>query len=227
MAKILGIVDVVMVEGGALPGEHASGGLRERKMRAARRAMEAAAVQIAYDDGIGAVTVDRVCAAALVSRSTFFNYFSALEQAIFGTALTYPPEVTDRILAAHADDLVVAAALIVMEMVRGEPDDEVTRLRYALFAREPGTTSAVSWGSHESRERLIDVIAAWLDAHPEHARLPEADHRTEARLTVSFAIALGDEVQRGAREVDGVVHIDDGALRTARQRLAAIGALPA
>lgn len=214
-----------MVDGGALPGGHASGGLRERKMRAARRAMEAAAVQIAYDDGIGAVTVDRVCAAALVSRSTFFNYFPSLDEAIFGPALTYPREVTDRILGAHADDLVVAASLIVMEMVRGRPDDEVTRLRFALFAREPGTTSAVSWASHESRERLVDVIAAWLDAHPEHARLSDADHRTEARLTVAFSIALGDEVQRGAHEVDGVVHIDDDALRTARQRLAAISAL--
>ncbi|SFI19901.1 MULTISPECIES: TetR/AcrR family transcriptional regulator [Microbacterium] len=199
-------------------------GLRERKRRAARRAMEQAAVDIAYDEGVGAVTVDRVCAAALVSRSTFFNYFSSLEQAIFGAALEYDPQLTDDILGRHSDDLVVAASRIVMESVRGAVDDDLTRRRFALFAREPGTTSAVSWASHESRERLIAVIAAWLDAHPEHARLADPDHTAEARLTVAFAIALGDEVQRDAREVDGEVRIDLETFRTARRRMAAISA---
>lgn len=198
-------------------------GLRELKRRSARRAMENAAVDLAYDEGVRAVTVERVCAAAMVSRSTFFNYFTSLEQAIFGAALEYDPALTDRILARYPDDLVVAASVIVMESVRGA-DDEMTRRRLALFTREPGTTSAVSWASHESRERLIAVIAAWLDAHPERARLTDADHATEARLTVAFAIALGDEVQRDAREVDGDVRIDPEAFRAARRRMAAISA---
>lgn len=199
-------------------------GLREHKRRAARLAMESAAVDIAYDEGVRAVTVERVCAAAMVSRSTFFNYFASLEEAIFGSALEYDPQLTDGILARHCNDLVVAASVIVMESVRGKSDDPVTRRRLALFMREPGTTSAVSWASHESRERLIAVIAAWLDAHPEHARLSDADHTTEARLTVSFSIALGDEVQRDAREIDGEVVIDVEAFRTARRRMAAISA---
>jgi len=186
--------------------------------------MERAAVDIAYAEGVDAVTVDRVCEAAMVSRSTFFNYFSALEEAIFGSALEYDPDLTETILDRHPDDLVVAASLIVMESVRGQADDEVTRRRFALFAREPGITSKVSWSSHESRERLIAVVAAWLDRHPEHARLADADHQTEARLTVAFSIMLGDEVQRFAREIDGVVQIDPEAFRTARQRMAAISA---
>ncbi|MCR2825589.1 TetR/AcrR family transcriptional regulator [Microbacterium sp. zg.Y909] len=197
-------------------------GLRERKRRAAKRAMERAAVDIAYDEGVSAVTVDRVCEAAMVSRSTFFNYFSSLEQAIFGSPLSYDPELTEEILSQHPDDLVLAASLIVMESVRGQADDEVTRRRFALFAREPGTTSRVSWASHQSREGLIAVVAAWLDRHPERARLTDADHQTEARLTVAFSIMLGDEVQRFAREVDGVVLIEPETFRTARRRMAAI-----
>ncbi len=199
-----------------------SEGLRERKMRAARRAMERAAVDIAYDEGVQAVTVDRVCTAALVSRSTFFNYFATLDEAIFGSALDYDPSATDEILSQHPGDLVVAACLIVMEAVRGQADDDVTRRRFALFAREPGTTSAVSWASHESRERLVGVVEAWLDAHPEHARLGADDHATEARLTVGLSIALGDEVLHGVRERDGEVPIDAATLRTARTRMAAI-----
>lgn len=197
-------------------------GLREIKMRAARRAMEHAAVDIAYDEGTQAVTVDRVCAAALVSRSTFFNYFASLDEAIFGSALEYDRAVADGILSRHPRDLVVAACLIVMDAVRGQADDDLTRRRFALFAREPGTTSAVSWASHESRERLVDVLETWLDAHPEHARLGAGDHATEARLTVGLSIALGDEVLRGARERDGEVRIDEAALRAVRARMSAI-----
>lgn len=199
-----------------------SEGLRERKMRVARRAMERAAVDIAYDEGVQAVTVDRVCAAVPVSRSTFFNYFASLEEAIFGSALSYDSQVTDAILSRHPDDLVVAACLIVMDAVRGQSDDEVTRRRFALFAREPGTTSAVSWASHESRERLVAVIEAWLDGHPGQARLSHGGHAVEARQTVGLSIALGDEVLQDVREVDGEVSVDLATLRAARARMSAI-----
>lgn len=197
-------------------------GLRELKMRAARRAMESAAVEIAYDEGIAAVTVDRICAAALVSRSTFFNYFASLEEAIFGSALVYAPESAADILARHSSDLVIAASLIVMDAVRGQSVDTVTRKRFALFVREPGTTSAVSWASHESRERLVGVIESWLDRHPENARLSGAGHSTEARLAVGLSIALGDEVLRHVREVDGELPVELDELQAAQRRMAAI-----
>ena len=125
-------------------------GLREKKMRVARRAMEEAAVGLAYDEGVHAVTVDRICETAMVSRSTFFNYFPSLEHAIFGSALVYDPVLTERILRANRDDLVIAASRIVMESVRGQGDDEILRKRFALFAREPGTTTTVSWGAEAS-----------------------------------------------------------------------------
>ncbi|GAA3875739.1 hypothetical protein GCM10022381_18040 [Leifsonia kafniensis] len=202
-----------------------SEGLRERKMRAARRAMEGAAVQLAYDEGARAVTVERVCAAAMVSRSTFFNYFASLDEAIFGSALVYDPGLTEDILTRHSRDLVVAASLIVMESVRGQADDVVTQRRFALFVRGLGTASTVSWASNESRERLVGVIAAWLDTHPEHARLADADHATEARLTVGLSIALGDEALRHVREVDGEFPVDASVFQAARRRMAAISKL--
>lgn len=200
-------------------------GLRERKRRAARHAMESAAVDIAYEEGVRAVTVDRVCDMAIVSRSTFFNYFSSLEEAIFGSALEYDQELTERILTEHSHDLVTAGSLIVMESVRLAADESITQRRLALFMREPGTTSAVSWSSHESRDRLVEVIKAWLDAHPRDAKLLNGDHATEARLTVGLSIALGDEVQRHAREVDGVVVIDPDAFEVARHHMAGIAPL--
>ncbi|WP_417505268.1 hypothetical protein [Microbacterium sp.] len=83
-----------------------------------------------------------------------------------------------------------------MESVRGQGDDEILRKRFALFARELGTTTTVSWGAEASRAGLQDVIENWLDAHPASARLVDTDHATEARMIVNFSITLGDEVMR-------------------------------
>ena len=202
-----------------------SEGLRERKVRLSRWRMEKAAVDLAYENGIGSVTVEQVCAAADVSRSTFFNYFPSLETAIFGAPLEYDPALTERLLTVHGGDLVVAASLIVTESVRGQDNDEVARRRLALFARQPGTTTAVSWSSHVSRERLVDVIRSWLETHPELARLP-GDLDTEARLIVAMSISVSDEGIRELEEVDGEVAIDPEPYRRARRCLARVLADP-
>ncbi|MFV0632473.1 TetR family transcriptional regulator [Demequina sp.] len=197
-------------------------GLRARKRRATARLIEQTAVQIAYDEGIDAVTVDRVCDGAMVSRSTFFNYFPSLEQAIFGAPLQYDSALTARILAEHGGDLVIAASFIVMESVRGARDDDVTRQRFALFSREPGVTNAVSWASHDSREGLVGVLRRWLDANPGMARLPETDHEAEARVAVSLSIALGDEVMRMVPSSDDQFPVPATAILEARERLARV-----
>lgn len=57
---------------------------------------------------------------------------------------------------------------------------------------------------------------------PSVEQAPGVDHATEARLTVGLSIALGDEVQRHAREVDGEVVVAPETFRTARQRIAAV-----
>lgn len=197
-------------------------GLRERKRQLTHRTLEAAAVNIAYEEGVAAVTVERVCDTAMVSRSTFFNYFTSIDVAIWGSALEYDPALTREVLEANSDDLIVAASLLVIRSVRGAPGDEITRRRFALFMREPGVGTAVSWASHTSRSRLIAVLTQWLDEHPDHARLPNHQHETEARIAVSLSIALGDELTRHFREVDGEFVIDPEVVRAARRRMATV-----
>lgn len=204
-----------------------SGGLRQQKMRATRLAMEQVAVDIAYEEGIPAVTVERICARAKVSRSTFFNYFPTLEYALYGAPLEYDPQLTNAVLEEYHHDLVSASSLIVMRSVRSSSDNEVARKRYALFVRYPGTTSRVSWNADTSRNGVIKVIREWLEAHPEHARLPHLPAETEARLSVHLSILLGEELQRHAIEVDGEYVIAPDAHREVQEQLAALIAVPA
>ncbi|GAA1494748.1 TetR/AcrR family transcriptional regulator [Curtobacterium herbarum] len=68
----------------------AAPGLRERKRRATRLAIQQAALRIAIEHGLSAVTVDEVSRRADVSPRTFFNYFPSKEQAILGDDPTLP-----------------------------------------------------------------------------------------------------------------------------------------
>jgi AcrR family transcriptional regulator len=57
-------------------------GLRERKKLATRQALCDAALKLALDEGVGALTPERIADAVHVSPRTFRNYFSSKEEAI-------------------------------------------------------------------------------------------------------------------------------------------------
>ena len=59
-----------------------TGGLRERKKEATRRALHEAAVRLAVEHGLERVTVEAIADAAGVSRRTFSNYFADKEDAV-------------------------------------------------------------------------------------------------------------------------------------------------
>jgi AcrR family transcriptional regulator len=67
-------------------------GLRERKRRATKTAIQQAALRIAIDEGLGAVTVDEISRRADISPRTFFNYFTSKDQALLGEDPTLPSD---------------------------------------------------------------------------------------------------------------------------------------
>ena len=173
-------------------------GLRERKRRATERSIETVSVRIALEEGVEAVTVDRVCDEVMVSRSTFFNYFSSREQAIFGKPLNFVSERTQEVLEKYGDSLPVAASALVVDALTGGPNgDELTRQRLQIFVKQPEWTNRISWAATGSRTALADVLTQWLIDHPEHARLAEADRDREVRLSIGISIIVGEEAMHG------------------------------
>ncbi|WP_052460845.1 TetR/AcrR family transcriptional regulator [Microbacterium gorillae] len=180
-------------------------GLRERKRLATERALQEVAVRIAVDEGIDAVTVDRVCDEVMVSRSTFFNYFASREQAIFGKPLDFAEN--DRahvLLERYGHDLPLAVFVLISDAVRGgDQPEELTVQRLQIFVQQPEVTSRVSWGSGASRAALGMLLEEWLDKHPERAALPVEQRQREVRMAIGIGIIVGEEVMHRWQGGDG------------------------
>lgn len=115
-------------------------GLRERKRRATRRAIQFAAITIVRDNGLERLTVDEISRVADISPRTFFNYFPTKEAALIGDAPALPAtEAVTRfvedssgrsILSGIGDMLDEASEL-------ASADHELSHLRRTVLKQHP------------------------------------------------------------------------------------------
>ena len=113
--------------------------LRDRR----RAAVERIALDLALEHGYDAVTVEMICDAALVSPSTFFNYFGSKDRAVLGPE---PPPLDEQRLAAFAagrgDALSELMQLIVADWPDAPAEREVLLKRLDLTERTPALRAA-------------------------------------------------------------------------------------
>lgn len=114
-------------------------GIRERKKLATRTALSDAALELAAQRGISKVTVEAIADRAGVSVRTFFNYFSAKEEAM---------------VASHREEI-----RRLVEQIRQRPDDEPILESLRISAHAVVTPD----------DRLVRIrhLAAQLDSAPE------------------------------------------------------------
>jgi AcrR family transcriptional regulator len=107
--------------------------LRERKKRAARRALAQAALRLTLDRGLENVRVEDIATEVGVSPRTFNNYFSSKEQAVCSMVVDRHEGMREALLARPEGEplwVSVKQAMIEQYSREGEPDRAyVARIR--------------------------------------------------------------------------------------------------
>lgn len=170
----------------SIPGDPKPEGLRARKRRATENAIELSAVRLALEHGVEKVTVEAICEMADISRSTFFNYFPARDYAIVGRAIDVPDAAEAFVILDTSPNNVALGLFRLLFAAIGHQhvNAEVARLRGQLMAQQPEAFGLSITSLLENAFHLTAVGAAWLTAHPEHAKLD--DPMREATLATSL-----------------------------------------
>ncbi len=173
--------------------------LRERKRRATMVAIEDAATSLVLERGYDAVTVDEICAAAEVSKRTFFNYVTSKEAAVIGIL---PEDVPDTALqeffdTAHPDvpRALLRLFLSAFAAVRTADDARAATFiqrRRAIFRTNPDLAAARMGSSARFQLKLVDLLVEHLTRHPDLRRLPAVPVGAEARACVALIAASGN-----------------------------------
>jgi AcrR family transcriptional regulator len=191
------------------------GGLRERKKLATRTALADSAFRLSVERGVDAITVEQIAVDAGVSLRTFFNYFSAKEEAVVaGDEGTAAGKLVAAFAERPADEPLMeslrrALADTVPPLVDRERMQQLRTLRStpsllphqlaAFVAHEQGLAEAIAarLGTDVDDSYPLLVAAAvlaglritvqrWLDA-------PETPGRPTLRELIESAITRLDE----------------------------------
>jgi len=202
--------------------------LRARKKRETENAIEIAAVELALERGHSAVTVADICTRADVSRSTFFNYMSSRETALFGRSLhLLPAEHAAVILEASADVPLTTAVfrLIIGSIGHAQINAVVAEGRNRMLLEQPETQAMILAPFLSLTTELTAFLVPWLAAHPERRRLAEDGTSIvrEASLTVLVAVSAFQSLISDTTGT-GDVEATEAAFRDSVRKLALLAA---
>lgn len=171
-------------------------GLRERKKRATRAALSAAALQLSIERGVDVVTVDDIAAHVDVAPRTFFNYFSSKEEAVLADGVERAQRTVSTLAGRPRSEPLCDAlrnAFVAVIAEDAEPSREWVA-RAHLVKTSPALASQ-HLANYATMERLlIDEVARRCDCTADdlYPRLVVATAVSAVRVAVSHWIDTPD-----------------------------------
>ncbi|APT92848.1 TetR family transcriptional regulator [Corynebacterium phocae] len=145
--------------------------LREQKRRNTKLGIEDAATRLVDEKGFAHVTVEEICAAAGVSKRTFFNYFDSKDSAVLGTpGQSFTPAQRERFLSTPADSMAVLSLELAKEHLRELHADSRISARRHRIANDTDAAYAVLSRRRAKNDEFSDLIKLRLEKDP-HLRL--------------------------------------------------------
>lgn len=185
-------------------GTRVSAGRREQNKVATRAAIAEAARRLLLEEGVDAVTAEKVADAAGVSRRTLFNYFPSVEAALNEPVATFLDRATEGLDQLPPDLPPTHAAVETMAALAGEKEALAAMAEVFVLAQSHPQLARLqleAWDQCAARvhEAMCDRVPAeagfelavfvhavvgagraafqaWADKHPD-------DYRTDAAVT--------------------------------------------
>lgn len=163
----------------------AQGGARARARKAVRAEVATVVADLMLARGYDATTVDDICAAASISRSTFFRYFPTKEDALFGGLANSGEELLAALGARPSHETAWTAMRRALDPLMAQHD--VGNERFRAITRLIVTTPALATRHREKNARWHELL------RPEIARRLGTDPTDTAdpRAGALIAAALG------------------------------------
>ena len=178
-------------------------GLRARKRRQTRQALEDAALRLFAERGFAATTVAQIAAEADVSERTFFHHFASKEDVVLGDFEARLARLTELLAVRPPDEPPTTA--IRRALLEVAEDYQAERERLLLRARLTLATPSVLARSLELQTRWEEVIADTVAG-----RLGvDADTDLRPRLMAAVTLAAMRVAQRRWLTDDGTAQLPE------------------
>lgn len=145
--------------------EDVTTGLRERKKLRTRRALGAAALELAVAHGLAEVTVEQIAEAADVSPRTFFNYFSSKEEAVVAADVDRARDMGERVAARPAGEPVLEAVRAVMHEMLGDAPRSREWIAQARLVKTEPSLVPQQLAAYAAAEAHLTAIIAERTGH--------------------------------------------------------------
>src|SRR5690625_3551250 len=149
-------------------------GLRERKKRATRAALQLTALKLVAARGVDCVTVEDITGEVGVSPRTFFNYFATKEEALIGADPDLLPALSAALRTRPESETPLAALreVLLADAGRIQHSAKIWRLRMELGASNPELFHSAASAGARIDSGLADVIAERTGTDPGIDPLP-------------------------------------------------------
>jgi AcrR family transcriptional regulator len=143
-------------------------GLRERKKRQTRQALEEAALRLFAAKGFDQVSVEEIAGAVGVSGRTFFRYFGSKEELVLGPLLAIQPVLAAALAGQPAERPVLTVLRDVLEHLACHLEalrPELV-LRRQIMMSTPALAARALHQREDWRALLVQTVAARLGVDP-------------------------------------------------------------
>lgn len=167
-------------------------GLRERKRRATRRAIQLAVLELVGERGLDAVTIDEISRVADVSPRTFFNYFTSKEEALLGDPPELPASEVIEAFVHGGDRGTLIDGLTEVLIGAGEKsmeDIEMLQLRKRLLKQYPQLFAMRMATMRTFEEEVCEIVARRLAQDDPALAADPGFPQNKARLVTLVAFA--------------------------------------